>query len=147
MSEMQSAPHGRSLYPPFGTVSVHGNTSGRGHCMWVHVLAEPMPGPQVPTTVMPPVTYRELHLGFSRVLICLCNLRSHSIKIPTKMVVGKVMPANQLPPIVLPTGTLEEPISNPYNGWILEALDLQGLGDGPNLSKNRPVTWTCVEPP
>ena len=37
--------HMKVTIPPFGTVSVHGNTSIRGHCMWVHVLAEPMPGP------------------------------------------------------------------------------------------------------
>ena len=44
--------------PPFGTVSIHGNTSVRGH-----VLAEPTPGPQLPTTMVPTVTYGELHLG------------------------------------------------------------------------------------
>ena len=43
--------------PQFSTISVHGNTSVRGHCMWVHVLKEPTPGPQLPTTVVPTVTY------------------------------------------------------------------------------------------
>ena len=32
---------------PFGMVSTHGNTSVRGHCMQVHLLVEPTPGPQV----------------------------------------------------------------------------------------------------
>ena len=99
--------------------------------MWVHVLMEPMPGPQLPTAVVPTVTYRELHLGSSQVPICLCNLSAHSIKIPTKTVVGQVMPANQVPLVVLPTGTSEESNSNPQKGWVLEALDLQGLGEWP----------------
>ena len=117
--------------PPFGKVSVHGNTSVRGYCMGVHVLAEPTTGPQLPTAVVPTVTYGDLHLGSSWVPICLCNLSAHPIKIPTKMVVGQVMPANQVPPVVLPTGTSEKSISIPNKGWILEALDLQGLGEWP----------------
>ena len=35
--------------PPFGIVSVHGNTTVRGHCIWVHVLTELTPGPQLHT--------------------------------------------------------------------------------------------------
>ena len=31
--------------PPFSTESMHDNTSVRGHCMWVHMIMEPMPGP------------------------------------------------------------------------------------------------------
>ena len=31
----------RSTIPPFGTISIHGNTGIQGHCMWVHMLAEP----------------------------------------------------------------------------------------------------------
>ena len=90
-----------------------------------------MPGPQLPAVVVLTVTYRELHLGSSRVPICLCNLGAHSIKIPTKTVVGQVVPANQVPPVVLPTRTSEKSDSNPQNGWVLEALNLQGLMDWP----------------
>ena len=36
-----------------------------------------------------------------------------------------------MPSMILPTGTSEEPKSNPQKGWILEALDLQGLGEWP----------------
>ena len=96
------------------TVSVHGNTSGRVHCMWVHVLAEPMADPKLPTTVVLTVTYRELHPGSSWVPICLCNLSAHSVKIPTKIVVGQVMPANLVPLETLLTVRLEETISNPH---------------------------------
>ena len=42
---------------PFGTVSVHANTSGKGHCMQVHVLMELMLGPQLPATVVLTMTY------------------------------------------------------------------------------------------
>ena len=84
--------------PPFSTVSVHTNSSVKGHCMWVHVLTEPMPGPHLPTAVVPMVTYRELHLGSSRVPICLCILSTHTMQIPTKALVGQAAPANQVPP-------------------------------------------------
>ena len=75
--------------------------------MWVHVLMEPMPGLQLPAVVVLMVTYRELHSGSSRVPICLCNLGTFSIEIPTKTVVGQVVPANQVPLVVLLTRTSE----------------------------------------
>ena len=100
--------------PPFSTVSVHGNIGVRGHCMSVHVLAEPMADPKLPTTMGLTVTYGELHPESSWVPICLCNLSANSVKIPTKMVVGLVMPANQVPLETLLTVKLEESISNPH---------------------------------
>ena len=102
--------------PPFSTISVHTNTSVRGHCMQVHVLMEPTPGPQLPTTVVLTVTYIKLHLGSLRVLTCLCNLGAHSIEIPTKTVVGQVLPANQVPQVVLLMRTSEESESNSHKG-------------------------------
>ena len=78
----------RVTIPPFGTVSIHGNISVRGHCMWVHVLAEPTLGPMLPTSVVLTVPYRELHPESSWVLICLQNLSTHPVEIPTKAVVG-----------------------------------------------------------
>ena len=48
---------------PFSTVSVYANTSVKGHCMWVHVLLEPMLGPQLPAAVVLTATYGELHPG------------------------------------------------------------------------------------
>ena len=74
---------------PFSTVSVCANTSVKGHCMWVHVLTELMLGPQLPTAVVPTVTYGELHSGSSRVPICLHNLSTHVMEIPTEAVVGQ----------------------------------------------------------
>ena len=113
--------------PTFSTVSVHASSSVKGHCMWVHVLTEPMPGPQLPAAVVLRVTYGELHLESSRVPICLCNLRAHTVEIPTKAVVGQVAPANQVPLVAHPTRTSKEPNHKPQKGWVLEALDLQGL--------------------
>ena len=89
------------------------------------------PGPQLPTAVLPMATYRELHLGSLRVPICLHNLDAHSIEIPAKTVVGKVAPANQVPLLVLLTRSSEESNSKPQEGWVLEALDLQGLREWP----------------
>ena len=112
---------------PFSTVSVHTNSNVKGHYMWVHVLTELMPGPQLPTAVVLMVTYGELHLGSSRVHICLYNVSTHTMEIPTKTVVGQVAPAKQVPPVVHPTRTSEESNHKPQKGWVLEALDLQGL--------------------
>ena len=113
------------------TVIVHANSIVKGHCMWVHVLMELMPGPQLPAAVAPTATYWELHPESSRVPICLHNLSTHIVEIPTKAVDGQVAPANQVPLVVHSTRTSEE--SNPelQKGWVLEALDLQGLKDWP----------------
>ena len=113
--------------PPFGTVSVHANTSVKGHCTWVHVLTELMLGPQLPAGVVPTVTYRELPAGSSRVPICLCNLSAHTIEIPTRAMVGQIAPANQVPLVVDPTRTTKESHNKSQKGWVLEALDHQGL--------------------
>ena len=53
--------------PPFQTIAVKGNAGVKGHCMKVHVLTEPVLGPQLPAAVVPIATYGELHPGSSRV--------------------------------------------------------------------------------
>ena len=108
--------------PPFSTISVHANSSVKGHCMQVYMLMEPMSAPQLPTAIVPTAIYGELHLGSLRVPICLCNLGTHSMEIPTKTVVGQV--ANQVPLVVLLTRTSKESNGKPQNGWVLETLDL-----------------------
>ena len=118
---------------PFSTISVHTNSSVRGHCMQVHMLMEPIPGPQFPAAVVPTVTYGELHLGSSRVPICMHNLGAHSIEIPTKTVVGQVAPDNQVPLVVLLMRTSEESDCKPQKGWVLVALDLQDIKEWPKL--------------
>ena len=122
---------------PFSTVSVHANTSVKGHCMWVHVLTEPMPGPQLPAEVVLTATYGELHPGSSGVPICLCNLSAHTMEIPTKVVVGQVIPANQMPLVVHPTRTSEESHNKSHKGWVLKALDLQGFKEWPESEEKQ----------
>ena len=78
--------------PLFGTVNVCASTSVKGHCMWVHVLTELMPGPQLPASVVPMATYGELHPRSSRVPICLHNLSTYTMEIPAKAVVEQVVP-------------------------------------------------------
>ena len=117
--------------PPFHTVNVRANASVKGHCMKVHVLTEPALGPQLPAAVVPIATYRELHPGSSRVPVCLHNLSTHATEIPAKTVVGQVIPANQIPPVVHLTRTAEETVTKASKGWVLEALDLQGLREWP----------------
>ena len=95
--------------------------------MQVHVLTELVPGPQLPAAVVPMVTYRELHLRSSRVPICLHNLSAHTMEIPTRAVVGQVVPANQVPPGVHPTRTSKESNHKAQKGWVLEVLDLKGF--------------------
>ena len=116
---------------PFGTISVHANTSVKGHCRQVHVLTELMLGPQLSAAVVLTMTYGELHPGSWRVPICLHNLSGHTMEIPTKAMVGQVVPANQVPPVVHPTRTTKETHSKSPKGWVLEALDLQSLKDWP----------------
>ena len=86
--------------PLFHTVKVRANASVKWHCMKVHVLTEPVLGPQLPAAVVPIATYGELHPGSSRVPVCLCNLSAHAMEIPAKTVVGQVIPANQIPLVV-----------------------------------------------
>ena len=143
------------IIPPFSTVSVHINFSVIGHCMQVHVLTEPMPGPQLSTVVVPMVTYGELHLRSSRVPICLCNLSTCPMEIPTKTVVEQVAPANQVPLIVLLTRTSTKSNKRDqfWRPWTSKASR-----NGLILSRSRPenccsnkntclhaVTWTWAK--
>ena len=81
--------------PPFGTVSIHSNTGVQGHYMWVHMLAKPTQGPQSPVSMVPTATYGELHLGSSCIPICLRNLSAQPTEVSTRVIIGKVTPANQ----------------------------------------------------
>ena len=123
--------------PPFQTMTLKRNAGIKGHCMKVHVLTEPALGPQLPAAVVPIATYGELHPGSSRVPICLCNMSSCAVEVPAKTMVGQVMPANQVPPVVHPTRTTENKNVNTPKGWVLEALDLQGLKEWPESEQKQ----------
>ena len=117
--------------PPFGTVSIHGNVGVWGHCMWVHMFAEPAQGPQLPSSMVPTAMYEELHPESSCRPICLRNLCAHPIEVPAKAIVGKVTPANQVPLVVLLKEASRGPNHGPQKGWMLEALNLQDLQEWP----------------
>ena len=123
--------------PPFHMVKVGANASVKGHSMKVHVLMEPALSPQLPASVVPIATYGELHPGSSRVLVCLCNLSACTVEIPAKTVVGQVIPANQVPLVVHPTRTTKETVTKVPKGWVLEALDLQGLKEWPESEQKQ----------
>ena len=96
------------MIPPFQTVNIKANAGVKGHCMKVHVLMEPVLSPQLLAAVVPIATYGELHPGSLRVPVYLCNMSTHAMEIPAKTLVGQVIPANQIPPVVHPTRTAEE---------------------------------------
>ena len=105
--------------------------------MKVHVLMEPVLGPQLPAAVVPIATYGELHPGSLRVPVCLCNMSACAMEIPAKTVVGQVIPVNQVPPVVHPTRTAKETTTKTPKGWALEALDLQGLKEWPESEQKQ----------
>ena len=123
--------------PPFSTINTWANTSVKGHCMCIHVLTEPVLGPQLPAAVVPTATYGELHPGSSRVPVCLCNLSACAMEVPAKMVVGQIVPANQVPLVVHLTRTATETKYPAQKGWVLEALDLQGLKEWPESEQKQ----------
>ena len=116
---------------PFHTANIKANASVKGHCMRVHVLKEPVLGPQLPVAVVPIAMYGELLPGSSRVPVCLHNLSTCAIEIPAKLVVGQIIPANQVPLVVHPTRTAKKTTNKASEGWVLEALDLQDLKEWP----------------
>ena len=117
--------------PLFGTVNIHSYTGVWGHCMQVHMLTKAAWGPQLPASVVPIATYRELYPGSSRVPICLRNLSAQPIEVPPKAIVVQVTPANQVPLVVLPTEASGGSTHGSQKGWILEALNFQGLEEWP----------------
>ena len=97
----------------------------------LHILAEATPGPQLPTSVVHWLRPMENYIqGSSWVPTCLQNLSTCSIEIPTKAVVGQVVPANLVPLVVLlvqkPQGGQPAP---PKKDGSRRPWDLQGLGE------------------
>ena len=98
---------------------------------------EPVLGPQLPAAVVPTATYGELHPGSLRVPVCLCNLSAHAMEEPTKTIIRQIVPANQVPPVVHLTRTAAETKYPAQKGWVLEALDLQGLKEWPESEQKQ----------
>ena len=89
--------------------------------MQVHVLRELALGPQLPAVVVPTATYGELHPGSSRVPVCLHNLSTCAMDVSAKTIIGQIVPANQVPPVVHLTRTATETKYTAQKGWVLEA--------------------------
>ena len=53
------------------------------------------------------------------------------------MVIGQIVPANQVPPVVHPMRTATETKYPAQKGWVLEALDLQGLIEWPESEQKQ----------
>ena len=116
----------RVTIPPFGIINIHGNI--QGHCIWVNVFVKPAWGP---SCLLLNTKYGELHPVSSWVPISSRNLSTHPIIIPTKVVVGKVTPANWVPLVALPVDALGELTHDLQKDWILEELNHQGLEEWP----------------
>ena len=123
--------------PPLQTINIKANAGVKGHCMKVHVLTEPALGPQLPAAVVPIATYGELHPGSLRVPVSLHNMSAHAVEIPAKTVVDQVILANQIPPVIHLTRTAKETATKTCKGWVLEALDLQGLKEWPESEQKQ----------
>ena len=57
--------------------------------------------------------------------------------VPTKMVIGQIVPANQVPLVVHLTKTATETKLPAQKGWVLEALDLLGLKEWPESEQKQ----------
>ena len=59
------------------------------------------------------------------------------MEVPTKMVIGQIVPTNQVPLVLHPTRTAAETKHPAQKGWHLEALDLQGLKEWPESEQKQ----------
>ena len=64
-------------------------------------------------------------------------MSTRAMEILAKTVIGQVMPANQVPLVVHPTRTIKNKNVNTPKGWVLEALDLQGLKEWPESEQKQ----------
>ena len=62
---------------------------------------------------------------------------AHPIEVPAKANVGQVTPANQVPSVVLPMEASVGLTHGSQKGWILEALNLQGLEEWPRAEQEQ----------
>ena len=64
-------------------------------------------------------------------------MSTHAVEVPTKAMVGQVVPANQVPLVVQPTRTAKEMNNQASKGWVLGALDLQSLTEWPESEQKQ----------
>ena len=65
------------------------------------------------------------------------QLEAHAVEVPTKAMVGQVVPANQVPLVVHPTRTAKETNNQASKTWVLEALYLQSLNKWPESEQKQ----------
>ena len=96
--------------------------------MGVDMLVEPTPGPQLPTLVTSGV-FSGTHL-FAKFKCSFCQ-NPHQ---------GSGWPGHAGQPSTTsgpPRGNFGGSPCNPQNGWLLDALDLQGLGEWPEAEQEQ----------
>ena len=59
------------------------------------------------------------------------------MEVSTKTIIGQIVPANEVPPMVHPTRTTAETKYLAQKGWVLEALDLQGHEEWPESEQKQ----------
>ena len=60
-----------------------------------------------------------------------------AVEVPTKTIIGQIVPANQVPLVVHPTRNAAETKYPAQKRWVLEALDLQGLKEWPESEQKQ----------
>ena len=64
-------------------------------------------------------------------------MSTHPIEVLVKAIVGQVTPTSQVPQMVLPMEASGGSTCNSQKGWILEALNLQGLAEWPEVEQEQ----------
>ena len=121
-----SVPH--SPFPHFSTINVWANTSAKGHSMWVQSWCLVPSCQQQWYPQQPMGNYTLVPQGCQSACATWVPMLW---KYPLKTLIGQIVPANQVPPVVHPTRTATETKYPEQKGWVLEALDLQGLVEWP----------------
>ena len=126
----------KATIPQFSTVSVHANSSVKGYCMWVHVLMELMPGPQLSAAVVLTVTYGEFHLDPQGYLSACTTWVPVPWKFPQKLWLDRLpLPTKYHQKSTQPG--LPKSHNKLQKGWVLEALALQCFQEWPESEQKQ----------
>ena len=64
-------------------------------------------------------------------------MSAYPIEVPAEAIVVQITPANQVPPVILPKEATGGSTHDSQKGWILEALNLQGLEERPEAEQEQ----------
>ena len=126
-SKVWFAPHRKSPFPhlapsKYGPTPVSRDTACKDMSSGIRHLVPSCQQQWYPQ--LPMGNYTLVPQGYQSVCAILTSML---LKIPYKTIIGQIVPANQVPPVVHPTRTGAETKYPAQKGWVLEALDLQGL--------------------